>query len=163
MIKYRYCLSCLILIVFWYSFSFSFDEELFLCTRIIDGDTIVVDMKGSEERIRLIGVDTPETVHPNKTVEHFGKEASAFTKAMVEGKRLRFEYDRQKRDKYNRLLAYIYLEDGTFINAEIIKQGYGFAYTKYPFKYLEEFRTYEKEARSANKGLWNGQNESSAY
>jgi micrococcal nuclease len=73
---------------------------------------------------------------------------------MVEKKQVRLEYDWQKRDKYGRLLAYVYLEDGTFLNAEIIKQGYGFAYTKYPFKYLEEFRQYEREARNNSKGLW---------
>jgi micrococcal nuclease len=74
---------------------------------------------------------------------------------MVEGKGIRLEYDWQKRDKYGRLLAYVYIEDGTFLNAEIIKQGYGFAYTKYPFKHLDDFRQYEREAREHNRGLWN--------
>ena len=129
-------------------------QESFLCTRVIDGDTIVVEMNGKEERVRLIGVDTPETVHPEKPVEYFGKEASEFTKSMVEGKRVRLEYDWQDRDKYGRLLAYVYLEDGTFLNAEIIKQGFGFAYTRYPFKFLEEFRQYEREAKENGKGLW---------
>ena len=64
---------------------------------------------------------------------------------MVEGKAVKIEYNQQKRDKYNRLLAYVYLTDGTFLNAEIIKQRYGHAYTAFPFKYLEEFRKYEKE------------------
>ena len=72
----------------------------------------------------------------------------------MEGKEVRLEYDWQRRDKYNRLLAYVYLLDGTFLNAEIIKQGYGFAYTRFPFKYLQEFRKYEKEARENKKGLW---------
>ncbi len=129
-------------------------QDLFLCTRVVDGDTIVVDIGDKLEKVRLIGVDTPETVHPYNPVEYFGKEASAFTKQMVENKRVRLEYDWQKRDKYGRLLAYIFLEDGTFLNAEIIKQGYGFAYTRYPFKYLEEFRSYQTNARRNNKGLW---------
>jgi len=129
-------------------------QDFHLCTRVIDGDTIVVAINGKEERVRLIGVDTPETVHPSKPVEYFGKEASEFTKCMVEGKRIRLEYDWQKRDKYGRLLAYVYLLDGTFLNAEIIKQGYGFAYTRFPFKYLEEFRQYERAARENQKGLW---------
>jgi micrococcal nuclease len=73
---------------------------------------------------------------------------------MVEGKEVRLEYDWQKRDKYGRLLAYVFLMDGTFLNAEIIKQGYGFAYTRYPFKYLDEFRRYEREARENKRGLW---------
>jgi micrococcal nuclease len=119
--------------------------------RVIDGDTLVL---ANDERVRLIGVDTPETKHPRKPVQRFGKEASLFTKRMVEGKEVRLEFDWQKRDKYGRLLAYIYLLDGTFVNAEIIKQGYGFAYTRFPFKYLEEFRSYEKEARENRKGLW---------
>jgi micrococcal nuclease len=73
---------------------------------------------------------------------------------MVEGKEVRLEFDWQRRDKYGRLLAYVYLTDGAFLNAEIIKQGYGFAYTKYPFKYLDEFGGYEKEARENGRGLW---------
>ncbi len=121
------------------------------CIRVVDGDTIVLD---GNEKVRLIGVDTPETVHPSKSVEHFGKEASAFTKRIVEGKRVRLEYDWQKIDKYGRTLAYVYLEDGTFLNAAIIKQGYGHAYTKYPFKHLEDFRKYEQEAREKGQGLW---------
>ena len=119
--------------------------------RVIDGDTIVLE---NAERVRLIGVDTPETVHPNKQVEYFGKEASRFTKKMVEGKKVKLEYDWQRKDRYGRTLAYVYLLDGTFVNAEIIKQGYGFAYTKYPFKYMDEFREYERKARMEEKGLW---------
>jgi len=124
------------------------------CIRAVDGDTLVVDLNGSREKVRLIGVDTPETVHPSKPVQHFGKEASAFTKRMAAGKRVRLEYDGQKRDRYGRLLAYVYLQDGTFLNAEIVKQGYGFAYTRFPFKYMEQFRQYEREAREASRGLW---------
>ena len=129
-------------------------QDFYLCTRVVDGDTIIVKMKGTEERVRLIGVDTPETVHPEKPVAFFGKEASAFTKRMAEGKRVRLEYDWQERDKYGRLLAYVYLEDETFLNAEIIKRGYGFAYTRFPFKYLDKFRKYEREARENIRGLW---------
>jgi len=133
----------------------SFSNRDNYCTRVVDGDTIVVEIGGQAEKVRLIGVDTPETVHPRKPVEYFGKEASAFTRKMVEGKRVRLEYDWQQRDKYRRLLAYVYLDDGTFLNAEIIKQGYGFAYTRYPFRYLDDFRQYEREARENNRGLWN--------
>jgi micrococcal nuclease len=130
------------------------NEQLCFCSRVVDGDTIIVEMDGKEEYIRLIGVDTPETVHPEKPVEYFGKEASEFTRRMVEGHAVRLDYDWQYRDKYYRVLAYVYLLDGFFLNAEIIKQGYGFAYTKYPFKYLEEFRMYEREARENMRGLW---------
>jgi micrococcal nuclease len=117
---------------------------------------------GRKEKVRLIGVDTPETVHPQKPVEYFGKEASAFTRRMVEGKEVRLEFDWQQRDKYGRLLAYVYLPDGSFLNAEIIKQGYGFAYTRFPFKYLEEFRQCEKEAREQKRGLWDTPDDISA-
>ena len=129
-------------------------QDFYFCSHAIDGDTIVVEIEGKEEKVRLIGVETPETVHPSKPVEYFGKEASEFTKNVVEGKKVRLEYDWQTRDKYGRLLAYVYLEDGTFLNAEIIKKGYGFAYTKYPFKYLDEFRKFEREARENKSGLW---------
>jgi micrococcal nuclease len=119
--------------------------------RIIDGDTLLL-ING--ERVRLTGVDTPETKHPQKRVQYFGKEAYLFTKRMMGERVVRFEFERQKRDKYGRLLAYAYLSDGTFLNAEIIRQGYGFAYTRFPFKYIEEFRRYEREARERRKGLW---------
>jgi len=128
-----------------------------LCIRVVDGDTIILD---GYERVRLIGVDTPETKHPKKPVQYFGKEAYEFTKRMVEGKKVRLEYDWQRKDKYGRTLAYVFLKDGTFLNAEIIKQGYGFAYTKYPFKYLEEFRAFEREARENRRGLWASKEES---
>jgi micrococcal nuclease len=125
-----------------------------ICTRVVDGDTIVVKLNGQEEKVRLIGVDTPETVHPSKPVEYFGKEASRFTRQMVEGRRVTLEYDWQRRDKYGRLLAYVFLENQTMLNEEIVKQGYGFAYTRFPFKYLEKFRGLEREARENNRGLW---------
>jgi micrococcal nuclease len=125
--------------------------EIHKVKRVIDGDTLLL-ING--ERVRLIGVDTPETKHPQKPVEYFGREAYLFTKKMVDGKEARFEFERQKRDRYGRLLAYVYLLDGTFLNAEIIKQGYGFAYTRFPFKHMEEFRRYERDARENRSGLW---------
>ncbi len=101
-----------------------------LVTRVVDGDTIIV---GARERIRLIGVDTPETKHPQKPVEYFGLEGTAFTKKMVEGKRVRLEFDQANnkishKDRYKRTLAYVFLEDGAFLNVEIIRQAYGFAF-----------------------------------
>jgi len=141
----------LILTVLLVSLAASFAQDLATVLRVIDGDTFVL---GSGEKVRLIGVDTPETKHPQKPVQYFGKEASEFTKQMIEGKVVVIEYDRQRRDRYGRLLAYVYLSDGTFLNAEIIKEGYGFAYTHYPFKYLDEFKSYEREAREKGNGLW---------
>jgi len=119
--------------------------------RVVDGDTLILD---GSERIRLIGVDTPESVDPRRPVQYFGKEATAFTRQMVEGRRVRLDYDEDRRDRYGRTLAYVFLEDGTFLNAEIIRQGYGHAYTRFPFRYMEEFRAYEHEARENHRGLW---------
>jgi micrococcal nuclease len=119
--------------------------------RVVDGDTVVLEEVG---KVRLIGIDTPETVDPRKPVQYFGKEASQFLTRLVLHEKVRLEYDQQRKDKYQRTLAYLYMTDGTFVNAEIVKQGYGFAYTKFPFKYLEQFRSYEKAAREDNRGLW---------
>jgi len=129
--------------------------------RVVDGDTLLL---GSGERIRLIGVNTPETVHPKKAVEAFGKEASAFTKRMVEGKLVRLEFDpllsrrgdgKDGKDRYSRTLAYVFLQDGRHLNAEIIRQGYGFAVSSSPpLKYQNEFRRLEGEAREQRRGLW---------
>ena len=80
--------------------------------------------------MRLIGVDTPKTVHPQRPIEYFGREASAFTKSLAEGKRIWLEYDQQRQDRYGRTLAYVHLEDGWVLNEEIVRQGYGHAYTK---------------------------------
>ena len=146
-------ISCSYLFLFLITLSVinTYASDFRTVKRVIDGDTIVLE---NGERVRLIGVDTPETVHPNKPVQYFGKEASAFTKNMVEGKKVKLEYDWQRKDRYGRTLAYVYLEDGTHLNAEIIKQGFGFAYTKYPFKNMDEFKDYEKNTRKAGKGLW---------
>lgn len=121
-----------------------------------DGDTIVVDMNGTKETVRFIGVDTPEVKDPRKPVQCFGHAASAFTKQLIGDHPVRLEADpdNTNRDRYNRLLRYIYLPDGTLVNAEIIKQGYGFAYTSFPFTKKAEFKNYENEARQNNKGLW---------
>jgi micrococcal nuclease len=123
------------------------------CVRVVDGDTIVLD---GGERVRLIGVDTPETVDPRRPVEWFGKEASAFTERLVEGRRVRLEYDQTRRDAHRRTLAYVYLEDGTFVNLEIVRRGYGHAYTRHPFRYLARFRAAERMARRERAGLWAG-------
>ena len=153
--KYFRCLIYLLQLTFSLlilpSLLYSGEPQSPIVKRVIDGDTLLL---ANGEKVRLIGVDNPETKHPKKPVQWFGKEAYLFTKRMVEGKQVRLEFDWQKRDKYSRLLAYVYLSDGIFLNAEIIKQGYGFAYTKYPFKYLQEFRMYEKEARECGRGLW---------
>ncbi len=124
--------------------------------RVVDGDTVILSIEGKEYRTRLIGVDTPETVHPSKPVEEFGKEASAFLKNLLTGEKVWLEYETGNReDRYGRLLAYLYRQpDGLFVNLEIVRQGYGHAYTQYPFQHMETFRSYERKAREAGKGLW---------
>lgn len=131
--------------------------DLVTVVRVVDGDTIIVDINGKNEKIRLIGVDTPETVDPRKPVQCFGKEASTFTKNLLEGKQVRLEGDSSQgdRDKYGRLLRYVFLPDDTFVNKEIITQGYGHEYTyRIPYHYQKDFKTAERSARSSQKGLW---------
>lgn len=124
--------------------------------RIEDGDTATIDMNGTEERVRFIGVDTPEIQDPRKPVQCYGKAASNFTKSLIGANPLRLEADPENtnRDRYDRLLRYVYLPDGTFVNAEIIKQGYGFAYTSFPFTKKEEFKQLEESAKAEKRGLW---------
>ena len=122
---------------------------------MIDGDTLVLD---GGERVRLIGVDTPETVHPSRPVEYFGEEASDFTRRMVESQQVYLEYEQGSptRGRYDRTLDYVYLQDGTLLNEGLIEQGYGHAYTRYPFS-MDEFRKARREARAAGRGLWSGE------
>jgi micrococcal nuclease len=120
--------------------------------RVVDGDTIVLD---GQEKVRLIGVDTPETVYSQRPVEWFGREASAFTTRRLQGKTITLAYDQQRRDRFQRTLAYVCL-DGHSVNEEIIHEGYGFAYVKYPFRadLMARFRAAERQARDAGRGLW---------
>ncbi len=125
--------------------------------RFDDGDTITIDMNGKSEKIRFVGVDTPETQDPRKPVQCFGHAASEFTKNLVGNNPVRLESDElsSNRDRYNRLLRYVYLPDGQLVQAEIIREGYGFAYLSFPFTKSEEFRALATQARIENKGLWN--------
>ncbi len=124
--------------------------------RFDDGDTIVVDMAGTEEKVRFIGVDTPEVHDPRKAVQCFGKAASEHTKKLIDAGPVRLEADplSSNRDRYNRLLRYIYLADGTLVNQAIIEQGYGFAYLSFPFTKSDAFAQAQTTAREQNRGLW---------
>lgn len=127
-------------------------------TEFVDGDTITVDMNGRKERVRMIGVDTPETHDPRKSVECFGQAAADYTRQLIGNDMVRLEADElsSNRDRYNRLLRYVYTSDNKLVQAEIIKNGYGFAYVSFPFSKLEEFRRYESEAERQQLGLWSG-------
>lgn len=126
-------------------------------TKVSDGDTLRVDMDGTEERVRLIGINTPETVDPRTQVQCFGKEASNRMKELAAGKLVRLEYDdsQSPRDSYGRLLAYVYLEDGQMLNRKMVAEGYAYEYTyMVPYKYQSEFRDLQNIARVSDRGLW---------
>ncbi len=124
--------------------------------KVVDGDTIDVLVSGRKERVRLIGIDTPETKKPNTPVQCFGPEASAFTASLLpDGTALYLERDVEPRDPYDRLLAYVYLADGTFVNVEIVRQGYAHVLTIAPnIAHSSEFVHAASNARAANAGLW---------
>ncbi len=126
-------------------------------TKVTDGDTIQVSIDGTVEKIRLIGINTPETVDPRKTVQCFGKEASERMKELVEGKTVRLEYDDSQgyRDTYGRVLAYVYLEDEQMLNRKMIAEGYAYEYTYMtPYMYQADFREVQNLARVSSRGLW---------
>lgn len=124
--------------------------------RIVDGDTIEVCCIGwKRESIRYIGIDTPETHHATKGVEAYGKEAAEANARLVSGKTVRLEFDVQERDRHGRILAYVYLEDGTFVNARLVEQGYAQVMTVPPnVKYQELFLKLQRGARETRRGLW---------
>lgn len=129
---------------------------MYRVTNFADGDTITVDMNGVEEKVRLIGVDTPETHDPRKSVQCYGQAAAAFTKNFIGANRVRLASDSENsnRDRYGRLLRYVYLPSGELVNAEIIKQGFGFAYVYFPFTKMKDFKGYQKTAEQQRLGLW---------
>ena len=141
------------------------NNETAFVERAVDGDTLKLS---DGRRVRLIGVDTPELHYSEKLlrdshrthkdikeIQELGRRAAVFTKQLCEGKSVRIELDVRKTDKYGRLLAYIYLTDGTFVNAEILKEGYGQVMTIPPdVRYADYFLKLERSARQARKGLW---------
>jgi len=126
--------------------------------KVVDGDTIKIE---GDRTVRYIGVDTPETKHPKKPVQCFGREASDANKALVEGKYVYLERDISETDRYKRLLRYVYLPnpqstgEAIFVNEYLVEQGYAHLLTYPPdVKYDETFRSAEKQAREGNRGLW---------
>lgn len=132
-------------------------KEAVLVTRVVDGDTIEIE---GGQKVRYIGIDTPETVDPRTSVQCFGKEAAVKNRELVEGKRVRLEKDVSETDKYGRLLRYVFVPSSSsgqavFVNEVLVKQGYAFS-SPYPpdVKYQDLFNKAEKEARGASRGLW---------
>jgi micrococcal nuclease len=141
-------------------------KEIIVVKRVVDGDTFELS---DGQRVRLLGIDTPEkyeskkldkdveaTGQDKKTIKKLGKLASEYVKNFVEGKKviLEKEPNYEDKDRYGRLLRWIYLEDGTFVNGKIIRDGYAQVYEKFPVSKLDELRKYQKEARENNRGLW---------
>ncbi len=131
---------------------FPVDQAEVTILRVIDGDTLLVD---GERRVRLLGVNTPETKHPDKPPERFGEEASAFTRQRVEGKLATLVFDRERYDDYHRILAFVFV-DGMFLNEELIRAGFSKAETQYSFKsdMKRRFLKAEEEAKAERQGIW---------
>jgi micrococcal nuclease len=148
-----------------FSFGKKYDYNNILVKRVVDGDTLQLE---SGEKVRLIGIDTPEMHESNKlhrdarqsgqdlkAIIALGREAYAFTEKLAEGKRVKLEFDAEKYDKYNRLLAYVYLTDGIFINAKIVEEGYASLLTIPPnVRYADLFLKLYRQAREERRGLW---------
>ena len=160
---HRFLIPVLIFFCFWALPSLA--SDYFTVRHVSDGDTIVLD---NGKKVRLIGIDTPEMRDESRNqknaarnhlsaeiVNDFAARAKFFVTDQIQGKKVRLEYDWQRTDKYGRTLAYVYREpDGYFLNAEIVRQGYGFGYFAFPFRYSHVFYDYMKEARTQKRGLW---------
>lgn len=133
----------------------SFAVEIAEVVRVVDGDTVVLRRQNVLVVARLLGVDTPETVHPRKEVEFYGREASRFLANLLTGEQVAVVRERRRTDRYGRELVYLYrMPDGLFVNLEIVRQGYGRVLTAFPFKHQDMFLHYERQAREAQRGLW---------
>ena len=136
------------------------NHEVYEVKKVDDGDTLEIFRYGRKEKVRFIGIDTPETVDPRKVVQCFGKEASAKTKQLLTGKTIRIEFDPivGERDKYDRLLAYIWLGD-ELVNLTLLNEGYAHEYTyrSQSYKYQNTFKKAESTARQSEVGLWSPQ------
>jgi micrococcal nuclease len=128
-------------------------QQPVVVARVVDGDTLVL---AGGERVRLIGVDTPETKHPDLPVDPLGLEATAFVQSLIGEQRVRLEFDRERLDRYERLLAYVWLPDGRLLNEELIRAGFSPAVTGYPYRQdmKRRFQAVEEEARLARRRMW---------
>lgn len=129
---------------------------LYPISNFVDGDTIAVNMNGKVEKVRFVGVDTPETHKPNTPVQCYGPQAAAFTKVTIGSQKVRLVSDSEStdRDRYGRLLRYVYLSDGTDLNEQLVRQGYAFYYPYFPFTKSAAFAADDQAAMAARKGLW---------
>lgn len=145
------------------------EKRGFVVKKVYDGDTFQVEIDGKTEKVRMLGIDTPEkwdsekfdrdqqrTGKDKETIQKLGTLSSDFTTRLIGGKTVFLEVDKKgdDKDKYGRLLRYVYLEDGTFVNLKIVEEGYANAYRKFNVSKQNEFIQAEKEARDKKKGLW---------
>jgi micrococcal nuclease len=133
------------------------DGDDAVVVRVVDGDTIIASVGGDEQRVRFIGMDTPESVHPQRAVECFGREASAHTTRLIgPGTAVRLVYDVERTDRFGRTLAYVYrLDDGLFVNLALLLDGYAQVATFPPnVAHVQDFRAAQRAAREADRGLW---------
>lgn len=145
------------------------DNNYYPVTKVFDGDTFETDINGKKEKVRMLAIDTPEkwesdkltkdaerTKSDKKTIQKLGDLSFRFTAKLIEGKKVRLAADpvNDDKDKYGRLLRYVYLDDGTFVNLKIVEEGYANAYTRFPLSKKDEFVNAEKKARDNKKGLW---------
>ncbi|MFA5774872.1 MAG: thermonuclease family protein [Ilumatobacteraceae bacterium] len=134
------------------------EVQIGIVADVIDGDTVDLTIAGHSQRVRLIGIDTPETKHPEKPVQCFGPEATRFTASLLaKGTEVRIERDAEARDSYDRLLVYLFrTSDNLFVNLQIVQQGFARVLTIEPnTTYMGEFVTAARDARVNNRGLWN--------
>jgi micrococcal nuclease len=130
------------------------DAESAPVTRVVDGDTIEVRLDERLEKVRLIGIDTPESVKPGTPVQCYAKAASAETERLLDGRRVTLRFDAERRDRYGRLLAYVY-RDGLFVNAELVERGYARTLTIPPnVAHADLFARLARDARERGRGLW---------
>jgi micrococcal nuclease len=128
------------------------DGEWALVTKIVDGDTIYIE---GDRKVRYIGMDTPETHHPTKGLQPYGKEATEANRRLVEGRKVLLVKDVSETDRYGRLLRYVFLPDGTFVNLKLVEDGYARVATFPPdVKFADLFLKAERNAREGNRGLW---------
>lgn len=132
--------------------------DVYLVSRVVDGDTLKVIIADKEETVRIVGINTPETVDPRRSVECFGKEASIRAQELLSGQRVRLERDstQSDRDRYQRLLRFVFLADGTDVGLQLIQEGMAMEslYSSTPHQYHQLYVTAEEAARSNNVGLW---------
>ena len=133
------------------------DQTMYSVLKVIDGDTITISLNEKNQTVRLIGINSPESVDPRRAVECFGNEASLQAKELLTGQQVRIVSDptQADRDRYNRLLRYVYLADGTFFNKWMIAEGYAYEYTyDSPYQFQKEFKEEQAISRAQGKGLW---------